>query len=116
MFMVYLVFILASLSTAKGIIQAIQKKERKELWASILSFPFFFGMFVGILSGGSALHNAAKDYNLYQAGHYYLMDHGIWTEVSYEKYLFVLVSEIIGISSLVLSFIFALLRNRRQKV
>ena len=85
------------------------------LWPSLLAFPFFFCMFVGFLSGGSALQNASKEYDLYREGHYYLVSHGSWTEVSRQRYLFVLVSEIIGFSCLVVSFVFAFIRSRRQK-
>jgi len=99
MFFVYFIFIIACFSTIRGIIKAIKEKRMCGLLESILPFPFFFCFFVGFLSGGSALHNAENDYELYQAGHYYLTSHGIWTEVSYERYLFVLISEIIGFST-----------------
>lgn len=114
MFFGYLVFIIACFTTAKAILKAIKEKSTQDLLESILPFPFFFCFFVGLLSGGSAFHDAANDYELYQAGHYYLVSHGIWTEVSHEKYLFVLISEIIGFSSLALSFVLALIRNRKQ--
>ena len=114
MVLVYLIFIIVCFSTVKGIVKAIKEKRTQGLLESILPFPFFFCFFVGILSGGSAFHDAASDYELYQIGHYYLVSHGTWTEVSYEKYLFVLISEIIGFSSLALSFVLALIRNRKQ--
>ena len=91
-----------------------KRKEHTELAGIYSAISVFFCFFVGLLSGGSAFHDAANDYELYQAGHYYLVSHGIWTEVSHEKYLFVLISEIIGFSSLALSFVLALIRNRKQ--
>ena len=115
MFLVYLVFIIACFSTAKAIVKAIKEKNTKGLLESILPFPFFFCFFVGILSGGSAFHDAASDYEFYQTGHYYLVSHGVWTEVSHERYLFVLISEIIGFSSLALSFVLAIIRERKQE-
>ena len=115
MFLVYLVFIIACFSTAKAIVKAINEKNTKGLLESILPFPFFFCFFVGILSGGSAFHDAASDYEFYQTGHYYLVSHGVWTEVSHERYLFVLISEIIGFSSLALSFVLAIIRDRKQE-
>ena len=115
MFLVYLVFIIACFSTAKAIVKAIKEKNTKGLLESILPFPFFFCFFVGILSGGSAFHDAASDYEFYQTGHYYLVSHGVWTEVSHERYLFVLISEIIGFSSLALSFVLAIIRDRKQE-
>lgn len=115
MFQVYLVFIIACFSTANAIVKAIKEKNTKGLLESILPFPFFFCCFVGILSGGSAFHDAASDYEFYQTGHYYLVSHGVWTEVSHERYLFVLISEIIGFSSLALSFVLAIIRDKKQK-
>ena len=114
MFYLYLIFIIACLLIARGIIKAIKEKSIKGVFVSLLPFPFFFCFFVGVLSGGSALHNAANDYELYQAGHYYLTSHGIWTEVSYERYLFVLVSEIIGFSSLAFTTVLSLLHLIKQ--
>ena len=113
MFFVYIIFIIVCFLTIKGVIKAIKEKQMSSLWKSILPFPFFFCFFVGVLSGGSALHNAEIDYELYQAGHYYLTSHGVWTEVSYERYLFVLISEIIGFSSLAVSFVLELFRKRK---
>ena len=115
MFPVYLVFIIACFLTAKAIVKAIKEKNTKGLLESILPFPFFFCFFVGVLSGGSAFHDAASDYEFYQTGHYYLVSHGVWTEVSHERYLFVLISEIIGFSSLALSFVLAIIRDRKQE-
>ena len=114
MFLVYLIFIMACFSTAKAIIKAVKEKSMKGLLESILPFPFFFCFFVGVLSGGSALHDAETDYELYQAGHYYLTSHGIWREVSYKKYLFVLISEIIGFSTLAVSFVLAIFRKKNK--
>lgn len=114
MFFLYLVFILACLSIVGGVIKSIKEKSIKGVFLSLLPLPFLFCFFVGALSGGSALHNAANDYELYQAGHYYLTSHGIWTEVSYERYLFVLVSEIIGFSSLAFTFVLTLLYHIKQ--
>lgn len=112
MFLVYFIFIIVCFSTIRGIIKAIKEKQLRVLLESILLFPFAFCFFVGVLSGGSALHNAENDYELYQAGHYYLTSHGVWTEVSYERYLFVLISEIIGFSTFPVFFVYALFRKR----
>ena len=62
---VYIVFILAIISTIRGIFKAIKKKSIKNLFLSILPFPFFFCFFLGVISGGSALNNAQNDYELY---------------------------------------------------
>ena len=115
MLLVYIVFILAIISTIRGIFKAIKKKSIKDLFLSILPFPFFFCFFLGVISGGSALNNAQNDYELYQAGHYYLESHGKWTEVSYSRYMFVFISEIIGFSSLAITLILGIIQNIKSK-
>lgn len=115
MLLVYTVFILAIISTIRGIFNAIKKKSIKDLFVSILPFPFFFCFFLGVISGGSALNDAHNDYELYQAGHYYLESHGSWTEVSYSRYMFVFISEIIGFSSLAISLILGIIQDIKRK-
>lgn len=115
MFLTYFIFIVASIDLALRIVFAVKAKTMTHLWPSLLAFPFFFCMFVGILSGGSALHNASKEYDLYREGCYYLTSHGSWTEVSRQTYLFVLVSEIIGFSCFAICFVFSIICNRKQK-
>ena len=114
MLFAYVIVFVVCVSTVRGIIKAIKEKQMSSILESILPFPFFFCFFVGVLSGGSALHDAENDYELYQVGHYYLTSHGVWTEVSYEKYLFVLISEIIGFSTLAVSFVLAIFRKKNK--
>jgi len=111
---VYIVFILAIFSTICGIFKAIKKKSITDLFLSILPFPFFFCFFLGVISGGSALNDAQNDYELYEAGHYYLESHGTWTEVSRDRYLFVFISEIIGFSTLAICFILGIIRDIKR--
>ena len=114
-FILYLSFILFCLLIIRGIIRNIKEKDIGGLVMSLLVFPFVFSFFIGVLSGGSALHNAANDYELYQTGHYYLVSHGVWTEVSYERYLFVLISEIVGILTFVPAFVLGIFRAINPK-
>ena len=114
--LIYIVFVFATISTVRGIVNAVKKKSIKDFFLSILPFPFFFSFFLGVISGGSALNDAQKDYELYQAGHYYLESHDNWTEVSYGKYMAVFISEIIGLSSFALSFILGIIRNAKHKL
>lgn len=114
-FILYLSFILFCLLIIRGIIRNIKEKDIGGLVISLLVFLFVFSFFIGALSGGSALHNAANDYELYQTGHYYLVSHGVWTEVSYERYLFVLISEIVGILTFVPAFVLCIFRAINPK-
>ncbi len=60
---------------------------------AIIPFSLFFAACVCL--GGSALHEADTNYELYEAGHYYLCSHGEYTEVSYGIYLFMMILEIV---------------------
>ena len=115
MLVVYLVFILAVISTVRGIALSVMKKSKRDLLFAILPFPFFFCFFLGVISGGSAFNDAQNDYELYQAGHYYLESHGTWTEVSRDRYIFVFISEIIGFSSLAITIILGIIQNIKSK-
>ena len=111
MIFVYLILGMMCITLTHGAVKAIKEKKMGDLLQALLAFPFCFGFFIGVISGGSALHHAETEYELYQAGHYYLMSHGDWTEVSRARYLFVLVSEIIGFSTFGLSFFLACFRK-----
>lgn len=115
MFMLYFIFIVACISTIRGIVQAIRKKSIKDFILAVLPFPFFFSFFVSVISGGSALHDAKTEYELYQPGHYYLVSHGDWTEVSYHRYMFILISEIIGFSCMAITVVAAIIFGDHRK-
>ena len=76
----------------------------------LLFIPFQIFFFITLLLGGSALNDAETEYELYQAGHYYLESHGQWTEVSHGKYVVALISEIVGISTFIIAFVMGLIR------
>ncbi len=115
----YLIFALTFLASIRSIIKFAKKKEVMGLLATIFFLLFSCGIFIGFIFGGSALHDASNDYELYQSGYYYLSSHGIWTEVSYGRYLFVLISEIIGFLSfipcIVLSIIYIVKQRSNDK-
>ena len=115
MFIYSIYFLLICLPTIGGVVHAIKNKSIGDLLTVLLFFPFFFYFFIGTIFGGSALHDAKNDYELYVAGHYYLVDHGEWTEVSYQKYLFVLISQIIGFSSFALTLILQIIKDNISK-
>ena len=104
----YFIFAVLWLLCIRGIIKL-------GLLSCVFCLLFSYGLFIGIIFGGSALHNASNDYELYQSGHYYLMSHGIWTEVSYGTYLFVLISEIIGFLSFIPCMVLSIISIVRQQ-
>ena len=99
-----------------GMIKAIKAKKWRQVCIYSLFLPFIFFLFVSALFGGSALNDAANDYELYQAGHYYLQNRRTWTEVSYGKYLVVLIAEIIGFSCFVPAFILGYVDHMKREI
>ena len=110
MYLGYLIIALTFFFTIKGIIQSIKSKKLFDLLAVLLLIPFQFFFFIILLFGGSAFNDAATEYELYQAGHYYLVSHGQWTEVSHGKYIVAFISEIVGISTFIIAFVLNLIR------
>ena len=110
MYLRYLIIASIFFFTIKGIIQSIKSKKTFNLLVCLLFIPFQFFFFITLLFGGSALNNAETEYELYQAGHYYLESHGQWTEVSHGKYVVALISEIVGISTIIIAFVMGLIR------
>ena len=92
-------------------IKAIRQKNYLDLISTLLLFPFFLFFFISVLLGGSPARDAKLTYEHYQAGHYYLMSHGDYTEVSYGVYLFSILLEVVGLFSLPLSLVWAIIRE-----
>ena len=110
MYLGYLIIALVFFFTIKSIIQSIKSKKTFDLLVYLLFIPFQFFFFITLLFGGSAFNDAETEYELYQAGHYYLVSHGQWTEVSHGKYVVALISEIVGISTIIIAFVMGLIR------
>ncbi len=110
MYFGYFIIALIFFFTIKGVIQSIKSKKLFDLLVGLLFIPFQFFFFITLLFGGSAFNDAATEYDLYQAGHYYLVSHGQWTEVSHGKYIIALISEIVGISTFIIAFALSLIR------
>ena len=110
MFLTYVILALIVFTMVKRIVQAVKNKNHRDVWIALLLLPFCFFILVSVTFGGGALHDAANEYELYQEGHYYLVNHGRWTEVSHGTYIFVMISEIVGIVSFAVGFILGLLR------
>lgn len=114
--MFYAVSVLLAILTVRGIYCGIQNKSRQDVFLSLLPLPFFFGFFLSVVSGGTALNSAQTDYECYQSGHCYLESHGEWTEVSPERYWVVLICEILGYLSLVAGTVIGIIRYIKRRL
>ena len=82
---------------AAGILYTLWRPVRHVTLNSLLAvIPFLVFFFACSSLGGSALHHAEMDYELYEAGRYYLCSHGDYTEVAYGVYLFMMILEIVS--------------------
>lgn len=89
--------------------------DKMKLFLNIVTLVGFFLFTIFFFStaflGGSAFNDATNEYELYQPGHYYLVSHGDYTEVSYEAFVYAQIIEVIGISAVVIGFIVALIKH-----
>ena len=82
---------------AAGILYTLWRPVKRVMLNSLLAaIPFLLFFVANVCLGGSALHHAEMDYELYEAGRYYLCSHGDYTEVTYGIYLFVMILEIVS--------------------
>lgn len=110
---VYVFFAILAVGMACSVWKAVAAKRYRDLIPMVLIIPFFVFCFVSAFLGGSAFNEAEANYELYEAGHYYLVSHGKYTEVSYGNYLCVKILEIVGIISFAACFVISLIKNIR---
>lgn len=96
-------------------IKAIRQKKYSDLLLLLLTIPFFVFFISACFLGGDALNDAAKNYPLYQQGHYYLVNHGRYTEVSQPVFIYMQIIEIIGLISFGIAFILSVISDRKSK-
>ena len=114
MYITYLVFTVFILALLGIVVYAASKKQYLDMFIFFFILAFSVTSLITLICGGSAFHNAESDCPLYQSGHYYLVSHGVWTDVTYQKYLLVLISEITGIVSFVVGFVLCIIREIRK--
>ena len=106
-----IISLIIGLYIVASFIKAIKNKKYLDLVSLLLLLPFFLFFIISLILGGSAFNDAQSDYEYYQAGHYYLVSHGDYTEVTYYQYLFAMILEIVGLASLPISILWAIIRN-----
>lgn len=115
MIIAYIILALIVGNTIYSIIKAIRKKKYTDLLSLLLGIPFFiFFISAGIYGGDALFYDAAKNYPLYQQGHYYLFNHGKYTEVSYNVFLYMQIIEIIGLISFGIGLILSFIRRNKS--
>lgn len=115
MYITYLFFAVFILALLGIVIYAVLKKHYLDIFIFSLILVFAVTSLINILCGGSAFHDAESDYQLYQAGHYYLVSHGVWTDVTYQTYMLAMISEFAGIVSFSVGFVLCIIREIRKR-
>ena len=111
----YFVSALMIIMPIYGIVLGIVKKNPFDSFFSFCILMFSVFMESMIVCGGSAfLGDASVDYELYEAGHYYLCSHGNYTEVSYEIYTYMQIIEIVGMVFWAVGFVLALIKIKKE--
>ena len=115
MLLVYIVFVVCVINTIRECIQSLKEKDMMQLMISIGFFLFMLALFLGMISGGSAIRDIQAVEEFHRTGHYYLTNGGVRTEVSYERFMIVYISEIVGFSAFTLCFFLGIMRDRKKK-
>lgn len=111
-FLAIIVEIVLFLGGFYGLGKAIIQKKPLGIIFSLCFLLFNVFMASAIHLGGTPAPEAVTEYELYEAGHYYLVSHGDYRDVSYDIYRYMQVMEIVGWISFAISFVLALINNK----
>lgn len=92
-------------------VKLAREKKYLDLVSLLMLVPFVLFITFAVFWGGSTFHYAQTEYEAYQPGHYYLMSHGDYTEVSALQYGVMTVLEFIGFLSLPLNLVWEIIRR-----
>lgn len=114
MYLSYAIVAVIDFLALVSLVYSIVRRKAVDVVFSLGFLGFLVFMTSDIILGGSAFNNAATNYELYQEGHYYLMSHGNYTEVSYDVFKYMKVIEVVGFVSFGFAFVFALIKNKME--
>ncbi len=96
-------------------VRELREKRSLAALCGMLVLPWLVFCAAALIKGGSAWNDAEHQFAAYQAGHYYLMSHGNYTEVSQAVFQSMRVLEIIGWGSFAAWIIAAIVLRARRK-
>lgn len=114
---VYLIGALIAAAFVHNIIVSVKCKRWLSVLASAFALLWVLWFAVSVTVGGSAFHHAATDYAGFQEGHYYLVSHSVYTEVSYEVFQRMEIFEVAAMISFAVSAVCAVVEgvlNRKK--
>ena len=113
--MFWVILAIVYLNNFRVIFKSLRCGEVFGVLFEILTLPFLVFVTFSMLLGGSAFNDAATQYELYEVGHYYLANHGSYTEVTREQFLFIRSLEIVGIATFAIAFILGIIYNIKNR-
>ena len=111
-----IIFLIIQFST---LIKKIKEKNKVNILIAILTLFFLVFLFSGGILGGSAYNNASLKYELYETGHYYLVNHNKYKEVSFNIYIYMKIIQPVGIFSVLIVLIieiYSKIKEKRKKM
>ena len=116
MIIFFIIFFCIFFSSLKGLILSIKNKDALGILVTLLSFPFCIFILSSFLLGGTPFNNAPTEHELYQAGHYYLENHNVYTEVTKAEYVYMQIIQVVGSSTFLIECILCItFRNKNNK-
>ena len=111
----YIILLFIIVVAIVSLIKDILQKRWIACVFDLLIVPWVIQAIMCLRLGGSTYNNAAEAFVGYQQGHYYLVEHNNFTEVSREVFMRLRIMETIGWLCFITSFIFCIVRNIRSK-
>ena len=103
------------LNTIRVIVVSLRDGKIGGFFFALFSLPFLVFFVSSVILGGSAFNVAATEYELYEAGHYYLVSHGSYTEVTREQFLYMQAMEVVGFVTFAISFTIGIVLNIKHR-
>ena len=114
---VYIIGALIVAACLYGIVVSIKHRKWLAALACLFVLPWVLWFAVSTTVGGSTFHHAATDYSEFQEGHYYLVEHNRYMEVSCDLFQKVRFFEVAAWISFSVSAVFAIINvivNRKN--
>ena len=88
-----------------SLVKTIKSKNKINILYTVFVFVFLIFLFSSGILGGSAYNDASTEYELFEIGHYYLVNHNEYKEVSQNVYTYMKIMEPVGILSVAIILI-----------
>ena len=95
-----------------GVIKGVVYKKYFISFFGLCFLVFLVSVTLSMIYGGLPATDAANQYELYEEGHYYLVSHGNYTEVSYDIYQLMEIMQILCFGSVITAILSGFIKNK----